>query len=139
MPAPAQGRQGREEPPMPGDVAVKPFAEAGEARGMVIPAEQRVLARVISARAKGSLGAVENRAVGFDQVEGSFQAFAWQLGKSQGHAGVLEWEIVNPLASGMLPTLHPETAEGAVAIIDNEWFGRRGGHLDGGFHDAVIT
>src|SRR5258705_11709033 len=111
MPAPAQSRQPRKNRPMSGDDAVKPFADVSEREGMVIPAKQPVLLRIVSQGAKGGFRAVEYRTVRLDDVEGFFQSHARHLGETHSDLWILEWKILNPFARGVLPTQHPEAAK----------------------------
>ena len=106
---------------------------------MVVPAKQPMLLRIVSQGAKGGFRAVEYRTVRLDEVEGVFQTHARHLGETHSDLWILEWKIVNPRASSVLPAQHPEAAKGAVAIINYEGFGWRGGYLDGRFHRAVIA
>ena len=91
---------------MAGDETIGGFGDAGEKRGMSIPIEEELFARVVCQGAESGFGAAIDRAVDFDEVDGGCELLA-QFGKADGHCGVLEGEIVNTIVSDALPAPDP--------------------------------
>ena len=65
-----------------------------------------------------------NPAVSIDEMHGMLEVFSRQLRITPGDPVVLERQILHSLAGGLLPTLDPERAKPAIAIVEEDRFAR---------------
>ena len=124
---------------MSGNKTISGFANTSERGGMFVPVEQPVIARMVSERAKGCFRSAENGAICLDQVQGSFEDGVRQLRKSSRSALILKREIIHLLTGNLLPAPDPEATKGAFSVVNDQWFSRWQGQVEGEFHNAVIA
>src|SRR5580658_4706422 len=109
-----------------GDRSISGVCDHSEQRDMRIQPEQNPVACGDGREGfENGMGAAEYRAVGSDQINSALQSSAIERWESI--ANLLGWNILQAVAAKSLPVLEPDTAEPAMAVID-ESPSRRSGH-----------
>src|SRR6266853_3534274 len=119
MPSPGEPGQSGEQSAMAGNKTISGFGDSSKRRGMIVPVEQPVLTRIVSARAKSRFRPAENCAICLDQVQRSFEDCARQLRKTRRSAVILEREIIHLRTCNLLPAPDPEATKRAFAVVDD--------------------
>jgi hypothetical protein len=104
---------------VPREQAVGPFGDAGKDVRAFIPIDEPILLGIVGERTEDGLGAAINAAIRLDQLHGVLELPAGHFGKAHRYTGVLEREINKVIPGGMLPTVNPQRAEVAAAVIDH--------------------
>src|SRR5580693_2496042 len=114
------------EVPVRGDPGISGVCDHSEQRDMRIQPKQNPVAYGDGReRFENGMRAATHRAVGGDQINSALQGSAIKGGESI--ANLLGWNIFEAIATKSLPVLEPDTAEPAMAVID-ESPSRRSGH-----------
>jgi len=93
----------------------------------------------VSERSERCFSAVENPAVWFNKVHSCLEPCPRQFGISFGKAGVLKRNVFNIITSRVLPAMHPNTAEIAVPVKDEQGLFRRGADTNVQSHAPFIA
>ena len=78
--------------------------------------------------------AAKNGAICLDQVDRSLQKIACQLRESSRSAVILIREILHLWSGNLAPAPDPEATKCAFPVVNDDWFSRRRGNVNGGFH-----
>ena len=117
---------------MAGDEPVAPLGDAGEDRPVFIPIQQPSLTGLVGERTKDRLRAAIDVAVLLNQLHGRLELAARHLGKPSGHRRILKRKVIKVVARSPLPTVNPQRAELAVAVVDHHRLRRGRRYLDPG-------
>ena len=104
---------------------IEQFAHVGKSRHLPVKTQQPAVPAALGQGTKHRFRPAADGAVGQDQVDGLLQVLAGNFGKPAGQRFVLEWKIIHRLAGGVFPTRDPTAAELAIAVKDQQRFGRR--------------
>jgi hypothetical protein len=137
VPSPQPAGEQREEGAVTGDDSVGEFAERREAREILICPERP--APGDGQRSADGFGRARDATVRFDEMDGRLELATGKLGELGGDGLLLERDVVDAFARGLLPARDPAPAERAIAVKDEQRLVRRTCDSRDGVHRASCS
>ena len=140
VPAPKPAREPGEKSPVAGDKTVGAFRDVVR---RPVTFHKRASGHChfgfFASAAKNGFRAGINRAVGFNELNGGVKLLVRDFRELRGDAWILRRQIIHGIAGHLLPAADPQRAEIAVAVENQQRFGRRCGDTDVAFHGPTLN